>query len=223
MSNTTSIIKKVLLAFEQSRTSIKYDAVYMYEDGPENVKQITVSFGVTEYGNLKKLIKSYCEKNGSYKSQFEPYLPIIGVKPLVGNNEFIGLLKESASDKVMQMCQEQAYDNMYINPALAWCEKNQLSLPLSQLVIADSFLQSGSILTSIRNMFSAKLPANGGVEKDWIKQYCESRRSWLANHSRVILHNTVYRMDFMLKLIKENDWELTAPFYIANDVKIVAK
>ena len=58
-----SLIKKILLAFEQSSSTIKYDKVYVYEDGPNDIKQITVSFGVTEYGNLKKLIKSYGFKN----------------------------------------------------------------------------------------------------------------------------------------------------------------
>ena len=53
------LIKKILLAFEQSSTNIKYDKIYTFEDGPNDIKQITVSFGVTEYGNLKKMIKDY--------------------------------------------------------------------------------------------------------------------------------------------------------------------
>ena len=122
----------------------------------------------------------------------------------------------------MQQCQEQAFDSMYITPALAWCSKNNLILPLSQAVIADSFLQSGSILSSIQNTFSAKLPVNGGDEKDWITSYCNARKNWLTNHSRKILHNTVYRMDFFLSIIKNNDWNLEQKKYIANDVKIVA-
>jgi chitosanase len=217
------LIKQILLAFEQSSTKIKYGEVYKYEDGPNDIKQITVSFGITEYGNLKTLIKSYCFKNGRYTKDFSPYLPSIGQKSLANDNDFIKLLKDSgANDPVMQMCQEEAYDTMYINPAYDFCSKHKLNLNLSKLVIADSYLQSGSILSSIRNMFSATLPDNGGDEKEWITSYCKSRKSWLANHSRKILHNTVYRMDFMLDRIQKGDWDLVQSPFVANDVKITS-
>ena len=214
------LIKKILLAFEQSSTSIKYDKVYVYEDGPNNVKQITVSFGVTEYGNLKKLIKSYCFKNGKYSQEFTSYIPSIGVKSLVKNTEFITLLKESASDPVMQETQEEAYEEMYINPAYAFCDKNNFKEELSKLVICDSYLQSGSILSLLRNMFSERPPINGGDEKIWIESYCKARRNWLANHSRTILNKTVYRVDFMLDRIKKGDWSLSQSPFVANGVKI---
>ena len=223
MNNLRQFIKQVLLAFEQSSTTIKYNKVYKYHDGPGDIEQITLSFGITEYGNLKKFIKTYCEKNGKYADAFSKYIPNIGVKPLNNDTTFINLLKESAEeDSIMRDCQEEAYDSMYITPAFAWCDKNNLYLPLSKLVIADSFLQSGSILSTIRNMFSEKIPTAGGDEKKWVEAYCRNRRSWLANHSRKDLHNTVYRMDLMLSLIKQADWNLTQPLYNANGVKVVA-
>jgi chitosanase len=215
-----SLIKKILLAFEQSSPTIKYDKVYVYEDGPNDIKQITVSFGVTEYGNLKKLIKSYCFKNGKYSEEFAPYIPSIGVKSLVKNTDFITLLKESASDPVMQETQEEAYEEMYINPAYAFCDKNNFKEELSKLVICDSYLQSGSVLSLLRNMFSERPPINGGDEKIWIESYCKARRNWLANHSRTILNKTVYRVDFMLDRIKKGDWSLSQSPFVANGVKI---
>jgi chitosanase len=178
-----SIIKKVLLAFEQSSTSIKYDAIYKYNDGPNKIKQITVSFGITEYGNLKKLLTSYVEKGGRFKSSFESYLPSVGVKPLVSDDKFVGLLKESASDPLMQMCQESAYESMYIEPAYKFCSSNGFETNLSKLVICDSYLHSGSILSLLRNKFSESVPAKGGDEKVWTKSYCEARKNWLTNHS----------------------------------------
>jgi chitosanase len=218
-----SLIKKILLAFEQSSTSIKYDAIYKYDDGPNDKKQITVSFGITEYGNLKSLVKSYCFKNGRHSSEFTPYIPKIGVESLVEDTKFLQLLKESsANDPVMQMCQEESYDSMYINPDYAFCEKNKLELPLSKLVICDSYLHSGSILSSLRNSFSESVPVNGGNEKVWVESYCKARRSWLANHSRKILNKTVYRMDFMIDRIEKGDWELTQSPFNANGVKIVS-
>jgi chitosanase len=215
-----SLIKKILLAFEQSSTTIKYDEIYKYDDGPNDKKQITVSFGITEYGNLKTLIKSYCFRNGKHTEEFTPYIQKIGSEALVNDAKFISLLKESCSEDIMKECQEQAYDDMYINPALAFCDKNKLVLPLSKLVVCDSYLHSGSILTSLRNSFTESVPANGGNEKVWIESYCKARKNWLANHSRTILHNTVYRMDFMLDRIKKGDWDLSQSPFIANDVKI---
>jgi chitosanase len=215
-----SLIKKILLAFEQSSTTIKYDEIYKYDDGPNDKKQITVSFGITEYGNLKTLIKNYCFRNGKHTEEFTPYIQKIGSEALVNDAKFISLLKESCSEDIMKECQEQAYDDMYINPALAFCDKNKLDLPLSKLVVCDSYLHSGSILTSLRNSFTESVPANGGNEKVWVESYCKARRNWLANHSRTILHNTVYRMDFMLDRIKKGDWDLSQSPFIANDVKI---
>jgi chitosanase len=215
-----SLIKKILLAFEQSSTTIKYDAIYKYDDGPNDKKQITVSFGITEYGNLKTLIKNYCFRNGKHTEEFAPYVQKIGTEALVNDAKFLSILKESCSEDIMKECQEQAYDDMYINPALAFCDKNKLTLPLSKLVICDSYLHSGSILTSLRNSFTESVPAYGGNEKVWIESYCKARKNWLANHSRTILHNTVYRMDFMLDRIKKGDWELTQSPFVANDVKI---
>lgn len=217
-----SLIKKILLAFEQSSTSIKYDAIYKYDDGPNDKKQITLSFGITEYGNLKNLIKSYCLKNGKLTEEFTPYIKQIGSESLVNDAKFISLLKESCSEDIMKECQEQAYDDMYITPAYIFCEKNKLELPLSKLVICDSYLHSGSILSSLRNSFKESVPVNGGNEKIWVESYCKARKKWLSEHPRTILHKTVYRMNFMLDRIEKGDWELTQSPFIANDVKIIS-
>ena len=215
-----SLIKQILLAFEQSSTKIKYSEIYKYNDGPNDKKQITVSFGITEYGNLKKLIKSYCFKGGKYTNDFISYTNDIGEKSLVNDDKFISLLKESAKDPIMQQAQEEAFDEMYIDPAFDFCNKHNLVFPLSKLVIADSYLHSGSVPSVVRNKFSATLPDNGGDEEIWINEYVIARREWLATHPRKLLHNTVYRMDFMIDRIKNGDWDLTQSPLIANDVKI---
>jgi chitosanase len=216
-----SLIKKILLAFEQSSTKIKYDKIYLFADGPNRKKQITVSFGVTEYGNLKKMIRSYCLKNGKFSEELTPYISSIGVKSLVEDQKFINLLKESATDPIMQETQEESYEEMYINPAYGFCKKNNFKEELSKLVICDSYLHSGSILSLLRNMFSERPPINGGDERVWIKSYCEARKKWLADHSSKILNKTVYRMDFMLERIEKGDWSLSQSPFVANGVKIL--
>lgn len=214
------LIKKVLLAFEQSSTSIKYDKIYLWDDGPNNIKQITVSFGITEWGNLKKLIDSYINLNGKLSDKFRPYFSKIKGESLVGDSNFINLLKESGSDKVMQMCQERLFDELYIDPAYNFCSTNKLETPLSKLVICDSYLHSGSILPFLRNKFKENIPASGGNEKTWTKSYCETRKNWLENHTRLILRKTVYRMQFMLDRIQDDDWNLENKTYSANGVLV---
>jgi hypothetical protein len=221
MSNIVPFIKKVLLAFEQSSTSIKYDKIYTWNDGPSNITQITLSFGITEYGNLKRFVEKYCNANGQFKDKFQKYIPLIGKQSLVVNKEFMTLLKESASDDIMKECQEQAYEEYYITPALKWCELNQFNLNLSKLVIADSFLQSGSILKLLRNKFAEKTPKDGGSEKVWIEEYCKARYAWLSAAKLKALRNSVYRADMFLKCIKKDDWDLEQSKYNANGVEIL--
>lgn len=221
--NDTLLIKKVLLAFEQSATSIQYAKVYRFNDGPGNIKQITLSFGATEYGNLKTIVQRYVAKGGRVADRLKPYVEKIGKTPLADDERFVKLLQEAGDDVAMQLIQDAAYEEMYVQPAMRWCEKNKLILPLSRLVVADSFLQSGSILASLRNKFSAKIPSVGGDERKWTESYCIVRRDWLASHTRKILNKTTYRMDFMLKCVEAGDWNLAQPEYRANGVKIIIK
>jgi hypothetical protein len=133
------------------------------------------------------------------------------------------LLERMASFEISKRpTPKEAYDEMYIDPAYAFCAKNNFKEELSKLVVCDSYLQSGSVLSLLRNMFSERPPINGGDEKIWIESYCKARRNWLANHSRTVLHNTVYRMDFMLDRIKKGDWSLSQSPFVANDVKILS-
>lgn len=214
------LIKQILLCFEQSSPNIKYSQVYKWDDGPNDIKQITLSFGITEWGNLKKFLRDYISANGENSEFFLPYLDKIGRVSLVTDDEFVNKLKESGSDPVMQACQEKAFEEMYIDPAYDFCTKNGLVKNLSKLVVADSYLHSGSILSSLRNSFKETVPVNGGNEEKWIECYCKARKNWLANHSRKILNKTVYRVNFMLDRIEKGDWDLTQSPFNANGVKI---
>jgi chitosanase len=220
---TKSLIKQILLAFEQGSSHIQYEKLYVFKDGPNKIKQITLSFGITEYGNLKTLVEAYCKTNTEKSLKLKKYIDVIGKTPLADNQEFKESLKQAGSDKVMQLCQDAAFDTMYITPAYNWCSDNGLVEPLSHLVICDSYLHSGSILRLLRNKFSEKLPKFGGNEKNWITQYCTARRDWLENHTNKILNPTAKRMDFALSLINNNDWNLQETQYVVEGVKIANK
>jgi chitosanase len=228
MDKNIDLIKRILTCFEQSSQTIKYDKIYMWNDGPsvegKRIKQITVSFGITEWGgSLKKLINEYSQQKGIYSSTLSKYASQLEVKSLITEKEFVDTLSTAGrEDIIMQKCQDKIFIETYIQPALAWCDKNKLTLPLSKLVVADSFLHSGGILPFLRNRFAESVPSNGGDEKKWIQEYCRVRRDWLKTHENKILNNTVYRVDFMQTQVINDNWNLEKFPVIANGVKIIS-
>lgn len=205
-------IKKLINVFEMGVKDIKYSQLYIYADGPGSRRQITLSFGITEYGNLKKLVQLYIANGGKYSEQFRPFVAKIGSTPLVDNSTFKALLIESSkNDAIMRDTQDKIYDIAYWDRAQNWFIEGGFKSNLAMAVIMDSFIHSGSILSFLRNKFATKLPAAGGDEKEWIKNYCQARKFWLANHSRKILRNTVYRMNFFISEIAKNNWEFDCP------------
>ena len=217
---TKSNIKKLINIFEMGRADIKYDQIYIYSDGPGEKRQITLSFGITEYGNLKKLVQNYIANAGKYSEKFEPFVSKIGISPLVDNSTFKSLLLESSkNDAIMKASQEKIYDLAYWDKAYNWFSEGGFTKNLSMAVIMDSFIHSGSIMSSLRNKFSTNLPSKGGDEKEWIKNYCQVRKFWLANHSRKILRGTVYRLNFFLSEINKDNWDFECPL-VSQGVKI---
>ena len=108
----------------------------------------------------------------------------------------------------MMTVQEEMFDKLYLGPAFSWASKYGFGKALSYLVIADSFLHSGSMLDFLMNRFAEPKPSAGGNEESWIKAYTATRRDWLANHSNKILNGTVYRCDCYLREIKRDNWDL---------------
>lgn len=209
------ICAEVISVFETGLKQGNYSAISIYRDGPGNARQITYGkFQTTESGNLAQLLKNYLAKAPETEAarMIENRLPKVGKKPyLVNDTDFIQSLKQAGREPEMQTAQDFFFDDVYWNPAYKWFHENEFSLPLSMLVIFDSFIHSGSILSTIRNKFSELPPAKGGDEKEWITQYVRARKNWLANHSRTILHGTVYRMNTMIDAMNKNNWNLDLP------------
>lgn len=206
---TKNKIQRILNKIESGSQNGNYAAISLYKDGPNQIKQIT--FGksqTTEWGNLNKLISLYVEKDGKFADELKPYLQKIGKVSLVDDANLLSILKASGSDPVMQESQDQFFDEHYWKPAAKWFESNKFTLPLSMLVIYDSFIHSGSILGFLRNKFSASVPSKGGDEKEWITSYLKVRHEWLKNHSNPILRKTIYRTRDMLVAVEKENWDL---------------
>lgn len=133
--------------------------------GDEN--KVTLGIGFTEDGgNLLPVIERYVAKKGVFADQLATYLPHIGKGTLATNKKFHELLKQAgASDPLMAEAQNEQFHKSYLDPAFAWFKKHRFDLPLSFLVIADSYLHSGGIRESLRNSFKESTPAQGAMRR----------------------------------------------------------
>lgn len=224
---TDEIHKKciqTLNVFETGSKDGDYSNVSIYKDGGGGAyKQITYGASqTTQDGNLDKLLYAYVEQASSdsaLAAVIERRLPTKNNRSLVSDTQFITALKTAGKDPAMQRLQDEFFDEVYFIPAYRWFKENGFTQPLSMLVIYDSFIHSGGILSFLRKRFDEVPPVKGGDEKAWIAAYVKTRKSWLANHSNSILRKTVYRMNTMQNCIKDDNWDLSKP-YKANGITI---
>jgi chitosanase len=151
-------------------------------------------------GILKTFTQRYIEAGGGLAEELKPFTAGLGTKgSLAGNQRFINLLKKAGQEPCMAQVQRQEFDRMYLSRAINWGEDYGFALTLSSLVIADSYLHSGSMLGFLMNRFPERKPIDGGDEKTWIRSYLEVRHRWLRTHSNKILNGTVYRADCYMR------------------------
>jgi chitosanase len=193
-------IQSVLSIIETGSPDGNYGDVTIYADGKigsdgKPTKQITYgAHQTTEQSHLKTLLESYVKKEGKVAVAMAPFIARIGVEPLWQETAFVKMLEDAgANDPIMKEVQDVFFDATYYQKALDWFEDNGFKLPLSMLVIYDSFIHSGKIRDDIRNQFAESVPKDGGNEKTWITQYVNARHEWLSTRENPILRKTNYR------------------------------
>jgi chitosanase len=216
-------ILSVLSIFETGHRDGDYDDVTVLKDATnddgDHFYQITYGrHQTTEQSHLKELLTRYLEKNGQYAEEIRPNLPKIGNGALAQNNEFLDLLRKAGKDPIMRETQDTFFDEVYYNPAFEFFESNGFKLPLSMLVIYDSYIHSGSIKDYLRKRFAEVPPRRGGLEKAWIKSYVRVRHEWLSNHPNDILQRTNYRTKSFLREIERENWDLALPVEAQGEV-----
>jgi chitosanase len=217
-----SLLEKIVNVFESGSTIGNYAAIAIFNDGPNDIKQITYGRSqTTEYGNLRELVQNYAVSGGTYSKKLKPFVDKVGKTPLTDDAVFIDLLKKAGKeDLIMHTVQDRFFDNRYYQPAINWAKDNGFILPLSGLVIYDSFVHSGSILPSIRNSFPEASPNNGGNEIEWTTAYVNARHLWLTNHPREAVRKTTYRTQCFKNEIKRGNWILNVIPINANGIKV---
>jgi chitosanase len=221
-----SLIRRVLSVAETGKPAWNPAEIFVYRDdnrfNPPR-RQITLSIGFTESGNLKQVLQRYVLKGGKLSGQFAAYLPGLGAKGSASradDSKFKALLREASGEAAMIEAQEECFDEFYLEPAFSWASVNGFALPLSYLVIADSFLHSGSMLGFLMNRFSEKKPKFGGNEKVWIQEYLRVRKQWLGGHSNKILNKTVYRATCYLAELGRDNWNLETGPIVMNGTPV---
>lgn len=220
--NQKSLLEKVVNVFETGKPEGNYSAIAIFNDGPHDIKQITYGRSqTTEYGNLRELVKKYVESKGLYSKKLKSYAEKIGSVPLTDDANFKDLLKKAGKeDSLMRKTQDDFFDKRYYQPAIKWAKDNGFILPLSALVIYDSFIHSGGILWVIREMFPESVPISGGNEIEWTTEYVNARHLWLSNHHREVVRKTIYRTQCFKNEIKRGNWTLKTLPITANGVKV---
>ncbi|QRM35819.1 chitosanase (plasmid) [Microvirga sp. VF16] len=216
------ICERVVNVFETGSSQGNYATISIFHDGPNRIRQITYGRSqTTEYGNLRKLVQMYVDAGGHFADELRPFIPKIGVSPLVDDSRFKRLLQDAArQDPVMRQTQDVFFDEVYFQPALNWFNQEGFTRALSMLVIYDSFTHSGQIRPEIRAMFRERTPKNGGNETIWIRDYVKARHTWLATHSNPELHPTVYRTRDLAREIQRGNWDLTMVPIMANGTPV---
>lgn len=209
-------IQSIVNIFETGKPLGNYSQVTLIKGDPGHLtygrSQTTLASG-----NLYFLIKSYCEKTGSqFGKDFQPYLDRLASKDLTLDNDAIlkDLLKKAGNDPVMHQAQDEFFERAYYKPALNRANQLGICTPLGVAVVYDSYIHGAfNTVYKLTNTNLAKTPEEAG-EKKWIEAYVNTRRNWLANHSKTVLHNTVYRMDAFKDIIKNDNWNLALPMKV---------
>ena len=163
------------------------------------------------------------ESAGAAADALRRFADDVGSVPLTDNREFKNLLRKAGrQDPVMKRVQDKFFDKRYYRPAMKWVRDHEMTLPLSALVVYDSFIHSGRILWFLRQRFAESPPSGGGDEKAWVTAYVNTRHDWLRTHSRQILRKTIYRTACFKTEIQRGNWGLSARPIIANGTPVSA-
>jgi chitosanase len=167
-------------------------------------------------GNLFLLIESYCgQSTGSFCAELKPYLTKLQTCDCTLNTDmtFRSLLKDAGSDPVMQDVQDAFFDRVYWDPAMRSADALGAQSALGAAIVYDSTVHGSwaQVRDMTRKQFG-ELKQIGEVQ--WMSDYVETRRQWLATYPNPLLHKTVYRMDAFRQIINAGNWKLGLPLVV---------
>jgi chitosanase len=167
-------------------------------------------------GNLFLLIESYCgQGSGSFCAELKPYLTKLQTCDCSLNTDatFRSLLKDAGGDPVMQDVQDAFFDRVYWDPAMRSADALGAQSALGAAIVYDSTVHGSwaQVRDMTRKQFG-ELKQIGEIQ--WMSDYVETRRQWLATYPNPLLHKTVYRMDAFRQIINAGNWKLGLPLIV---------
>ena len=206
------LIERFVNVCETGTPDGDHGATSIYADGPHGIRQITYGRSqTTEYGNLRRLVRMYVAAGGTFSAALAPYADRIGSVALTDDLAFRALLRRAGrEDPVMRAAQDRFFEEAYFRPAIEWADDKGFVLPLSALVIYDSFIHSGGILWLLRQRFAENPPELGGDERAWVRAYVAVRDDWLRHHPRPAVRPSTYRTEALRAQVAAGNWSLSA-------------
>lgn len=214
-----SLVRRWINSVETGSPQGDYGGISRYRDGAQGSRrQYTLGAAqTTEAGqNIEKLLRRYMEadKENLYDEGLKVFFDYpdyaLAEASAAERKPFEDAFRAAASDPDMKLVQDKFFEDVYFGPAFEWCRKHRFEDALSHLVVANSFIHSGGILSFLRRRFSAT-PLN---ERAWVTAYVRTRHDWLRKHSRPLLRKTIYRTDALLVEIADNNWDLSQPLVV---------
>lgn len=227
-------IDRWLSAVETGKPGGDYGNVTVLHDNPSGGPQITYGkHQTTEAGRkLQKMVALYLKRDGTTltpkgRAKLEQFVSAPQYA-MTGDGFLKSTLRRAGDDPEMQDVQNEFFLTHYMKPARDWAEKNGFVLPLSMLVIYDSFIQSGGIPYWLRRRFREVPPAQGGDEKAWISRYVDVRHQWLKHwgngktkKSKAIRASS-YRTDALNHETDTGNWDLSSRPMKVNGITVVS-
>lgn len=222
---TRKAIDAVLSIFETGKmpSAAAYATCTVLKDGAG------ISYGkhqcTDKAGTLDLVVKRYISLDGRHAEQLAKYLPQLATNETAKvdpagpfppwMNDLIAVLKKAGADPVMQMAQDEVFDEEYFEPAVSRAADLGLTTALGLLTIYDTSIHSGpGRVATHAKLVKEAAPKAGGDERRWVAEYIATRRAWLAASSNPLVQKTVYRMDALTKLIEAGKWGLEMPFVV---------
>jgi chitosanase len=205
----------IINIFETGRAQGEYGQVTLLAGDPG---QLTYGRSQTTLasGNLYLLIKAYCATPGAeHAGALAPYLGALERRDGALNQDMAlrALLRHAGDDPAMRDCQDAFFDRVYWQPAAVAADRLGLATALGVTTVYDGTVHGS--WGNLRDMTTASFgPPSAIGEKAWVGHYIDTRRNWLATHSVVLLHNTVYRMDALKAILQSGNWDFTLPFTV---------
>ncbi len=214
--------RKIVYAFVSSaeNSSIDYQNQYAYIEDIQDGRGYTAGIiGFTSgTGDLLEVINEY-RKLKPDNNMLEPYIETL--EAVNGTDSHEGLGKSFVEDwrqvgqtTEMTQAQDNIVDNMYLNPAVAFAEKDHLSL-LGQYIYYDALVVHGpgedpDSFNGIRKeaLQNSNAPSKAGNEADYLKAFLKARTKIMLKEEA---HEDLSRIRFQEQLIDERNYELELP------------